>query len=56
MQAAELESADDARRVEAELAALIASYVEFEQTDPSPWSGERVPPPLAAFGAKHGVE
>ena len=56
MQAAEFASADDARRVEAELRALIERYIEFEATDPSPWSGERAPPPLVAFGAKHGVE
>ena len=56
MQAAEFSTADDARRVETELEGMIASYVEFEKSDPNPWSGERVPPPLVAFGAKHGVE
>lgn len=56
MQSAEFATADDARRVEAELERLIDSYVEFENSDPNPWSGERVPPPLVAFGAKYGVD
>src|SRR5688572_96943 len=56
LQAAEFATANDARRVEAELAALIASYVDFEASDPEPWGGKRVPPPLVAFGQKHGVE
>lgn len=35
---------------------LIEGYVAFEKSDPDPWRTDRVPPPLAAFGAAHGVE
>jgi hypothetical protein len=55
MQAAEFPTIDLAERCEEELRALIAAYVRFEATDPDPWSGTRVPPPLAAFGERHGI-
>jgi hypothetical protein len=56
MQAAEFASVDEATRAEAELQHLIDGYVAFEKTDPDPWSQGRVPPPLIAFGQRHGVE
>lgn len=56
MQAAEFATIEVAERAEAALAELIARYAEFEATDPGPWSEERVPAPLLAFGAKHGIE
>jgi hypothetical protein len=56
MQAAEFETVADAERAEAALERLEKAYIEFERTDPSPWSDERVPPPLAVFGEAHGVE
>ena len=56
MQAAEFASVDEAMRAEAELRQLVDGYVAFEKTDPEPWSQERVPPPLVAFGQRHGVQ
>ena len=55
MQAAELPSVELAVRCEKELRALIDAYVAFEKSDPDPWGNKRVPPPLAAFGERHGV-
>lgn len=55
MQAAEFPSPDLAERCEKELRALIDAYVAFEKSDPDPWGGKRVPPPLVAFGERHGV-
>jgi hypothetical protein len=55
MQAAEFPSVDRATRCEKELRALIDAYVRFEASDPDPWGGKRVPPPLATFGERHGV-
>jgi hypothetical protein len=55
MQAAEFPSVELAARCEHELAALVTHYTRFEATDPDPWGGDRVPPPLVAFGERHGV-
>ena len=55
MQAAEFPSIEAAAQCEKELRALIDDYVRFEKTDPDPWGGKRVPPPLVAFGERHGV-
>ncbi len=56
MQAGEFGTVDDAKHVESELQQLVESYVEFEKTDPDPWGTKRVPPPLEAFGKRHGIE
>ena len=56
MQAAEFSSVDLAAQCEKELRALIDAYVKFETTDPDPWGGKTVPPPLAAFGKRHGID
>lgn len=56
LQAAEFPSVELAVRCETELRALIDEYVQFEATDPDPWGGDRVPPPLVAFGKRHGVD
>ncbi len=55
MQAAELPSVEDAKRVEGELLALVERYAEFEKTDADPWGGKTVPGPLSDFGARYGV-
>jgi hypothetical protein len=55
MQAAEFPSIELAQRGEKELRALIEQYVQFERSDPDPWGGKRVPPPLVAFGDRHGI-
>jgi hypothetical protein len=55
MQAAEFSSVESAAKCEKELRALIDEYVRFEKSDPDPWGGKRVPPPLVAFGERHGV-
>jgi hypothetical protein len=55
MQAAEFPTTALAQRCEKELRALIDEYVRFEASDPDPWGGKSVPPPLAAFGDRHGV-
>lgn len=55
MQAAQFSTAEAAMRAERELQALVDAYVEFEASDPDPWNRERVPPPLVAFGERHGV-
>jgi len=56
LQAAEFSSAGAAARCETELRSLIDEYVRFEKSDPDPWGNKRVPPPLVAFGKRHGVE
>jgi hypothetical protein len=56
MQAAEFPSLESAKQCEAALSELYRAYVNFEATDPSPWSFERVPGPLLDFGKKFGVE
>lgn len=56
MQAAEFPSVDLAAQCEKELRGLVDAYVKFEATDPDPWGGKTVPPPLVAFGARHGVD
>lgn len=56
MQAAEFPSLEGAKQCEAALDELYRAYVNFEATDPSPWSSDRVPRPLLDFGKKFGVE
>jgi hypothetical protein len=56
MQAAEHRTIQDAQRCEAVLRGLFDDFVRFQKEDPSPWRTDRVPPPLVAFGKRHGVE
>lgn len=56
MQAAEFPSIEGANQCETALGELYRAYVNFEATDPSPWSADRVPGPLLDFGKKFGVE
>ena len=55
MQAAEFADLAGAEAWEAELLALRDAYIEFEETDPEPWSMTKVPPPLLTFAARRGV-
>jgi hypothetical protein len=56
LQAAEFPTTAAAERCETELRSLIDDYVRFEKSDPDPWGNKRVPPPLVAFGKRHGIE
>lgn len=56
MQAAEFPTQEAASKCEAELRLLFDAYVKFEKTDPDPWGGSRVAPPLVEFGRLHGID
>lgn len=56
MQAASFADVGRAEAWERALLALRDAYVAFERTDPSPWSMDKVPPPLVDFAAKRGAE
>lgn len=55
MQVADFDDVETAKAWEAELASLCQAYIRFEQTDPAPWSMEKVPPPLAEFASRRGA-
>lgn len=55
MQMAELADIEAAAAWEADLRALVEAFVRFERSSPNAWEGGVVPPPLAAFGERHGV-
>lgn len=56
MQAFEFGTIERAAVAEAALQQLFADYVAFEKAAKDPWSRDVAPPPLVAFGQRHGVE
>lgn len=56
MQAAEFPNIEAAGAAMARLEAFYSKYVEFEATDPNPWSWDAVPDVLTRFGNEFGVD